>query len=86
MIESVKATGHSMIHDTKSGENNEMVYLRGEHSWGQKVRDMDYDRRTSPVTLGKQVDACDSQGHQSQLPAVGETRHTLGSLERSAVK
>lgn len=72
-----------MIHDTKAGESDEMVsYLRGEQGRGQQVRDMDRDRRTSPVTLGKQVEARHSQGHDCQLPAAGETRHILDLVDR----
>lgn len=43
---------------------------------------MDGDRRTGPVTLGKQVKARDSQGHHRQLPAAGETGYTLDLEDR----
>ncbi len=68
---------------TQKQESDEMVsYLRGEQGRGQQVRDMDRDRRTSPVTLGKHVEARHSQGHHCQLPAAGETRRTLDLVVR----
>lgn len=48
-------------------------YLRGEQGRGQQVRDMDGHWRTGPVALDKHMEARDSQGHDSQLPAAQET-------------
>lgn len=73
-----------MIHDTKAVESNKMVsYLRGEQGWGQQVRDMDGDWWTSPVTLGKHVEAGGSQGHHCQLPGEGRIRYTLHLMDRN---
>ena len=52
------------------------TYLRGQEGRRQQVTDVKRERRASPVTLGKHVEAGDSQGHQHELPAAEEMMNT----------